>query len=258
MASLKEQIVLGRWEEAELHALIAASSEIREPGRRIEYLSRPFLGVPYQAATLRGDQTTEEVLVINLGAVDCFTFIDYVEAMRLSVSFAGFREALKRVRYRSGVVGFSERNHFFSDWVRQDGGSVRDVTGIIGGFHAVSTPKTLNMREDGTLLIPGVAPREKVVTYIPGGSLRGPLLDRLRTGDYAGIYSPRLELDVSHVGIIVRDGEAILFRHASSAAACRRVVDEDFVGYVCATPGIVVLRPEGSAPADRPFIGEER
>ncbi len=164
MASIQEQIVLGTWSEPELHALIAASSRIRDTGQRIEYLSRQFLGVAYGAATLRGDQMTEEVLVINLGAVDCFTFIDYVEAMRLSASLAEFKEMVKRVRYRSGIVAFRERNHFFSDWARHDDRFVRDVTGEIGGVHTVSTAKMLNKRENGSLLIPGVVERERVVT----------------------------------------------------------------------------------------------
>lgn len=245
MPPYQEQIIFGAWSEAELHALITASSGIGDVGRRIEYLSRRFLGVPYAAATLRGDEMTDEVLVVNLGAVDCFTLIDYVEAMRLSASFAEFRDKLRRVRYRAGIVAFRERNHFFSDWVLHNSGFVRDATAEIGGIDAVRAPKRLNKKDDGTFLIPGVDQRGCVVTYIPSGAMRGVVLDRLQTGDYAGMYSPLAGLDVSHVGIVVRRGPSLLFRHASSAAAHRKVVEVDLVRYVRGAPGVVVLRPEG-------------
>jgi len=62
-----------------------------------------------------------------------------------------------------------------------------------------------------------------------------------QTGDYIGIYSDLPGLDVSHVGIVVKDGPNINFRHASSAA--RKVIDEDFSEYIAGKPGIVVLRP---------------
>ena len=64
---------------------------------------------------------------------------------------------------------------------------------------------------------------------------------QLRTGDYIGIYSDLSGLDVSHVGIIVKDSLGIKFRHASSVA--RKVVDQDFATYISGKPGIIIIRP---------------
>ena len=60
----------------------------------------------------------------------------------------------------------------------------------------------------------------------------------------SGIYSNRPDLDVSHVGIVIRDGNKLLFRHASSASRHKKVIDEDFMKYVSSKPGIIVLRPK--------------
>jgi hypothetical protein len=52
-------------------------------------------------------------------------------------------------------------------------------------------------------------------------------------------------LDVSHVGIIIRDRDALLLRHASSDRRFRKVVDQDFQTYISGKPGLIVLRPIG-------------
>ncbi|HGY0255815.1 N-acetylmuramoyl-L-alanine amidase-like domain-containing protein, partial [Klebsiella pneumoniae] len=49
-------------------------------------------------------------------------------------------------------------------------------------------------------------------------------------------------LDVSHVGIIIKDHNNIWFRNASSLAKNRKVVDSPFIRYMATKPGIVVLR----------------
>ena len=69
-------------------------------------------------------------------------------------------------------------------------------------------------------------------------------MNSLKTGDYIGIYSTVHGLDVSHVGIVIRDGETIFLRHASSQKKYRKVIDQDLKEYILNKPGIIVLRPE--------------
>jgi hypothetical protein len=64
----------------------------------------------------------------------------------------------------------------------------------------------------------------------------------LRTGDYAGLYTEKSGLDVSHVGIIIKERGATLLRHASSLQ--KKVIDQDLVKYLTDKPGLVVLRPK--------------
>ena len=93
--------------------------------------------------------------MINFSGVDCFTFIDYIEAMRLSDSFESFLRNLKQVRYLNGIVSFKNRKHFFTDWAEYAPSSVDDLTEQIGGGKARSVAKTMNLKENGTPLLPG-------------------------------------------------------------------------------------------------------
>ncbi len=88
---MKEQILLGKWSEEKLNDLLREASSINGPGKRIDFLSGQFLDTKYQESTLIGNADTAEVFVINLEGFDCFTFLDYIEAMRRSVSFRNLR-----------------------------------------------------------------------------------------------------------------------------------------------------------------------
>src|SRR4030043_2221250 len=133
----EETIILGKWTKEELDRLLYKSSQIKIVGKRIEFLSRQLIGLDYKESTLTGNINTPEVFVINLEGVDCFTFIDYIEAMRLSRSFSKFKVNLKKVRYKSGKVAFENRNHFFTDWREFNSDFIQDVTKKIG-----SKPRT--------------------------------------------------------------------------------------------------------------------
>lgn len=245
-----ESAILGRWTEKNLNAIICEAAKIQDAGEKIDFLSGKFIGLQYQEKTLIGDIKTPEVFIINLSAVDCFTFIDYIEAMRLSSSFSEFRENLRRVRYKSGVVAFENRNHFFTDWVESNSEFVEDVTEGIGGKSSIKVEKMLNAKEDGTYFLNGIDPQKRIVKYIPSVVIDDFIMNKLRTGDYVGIYSEKSGLDVSHVGIVIKNENSSLIthhsllflRHASSAKG--KVVDEDFRDYIANKPGIVILRPK--------------
>lgn len=246
MKRIEDHINLGRWTEEELNGLLRKGSQIAEAGKRIDFISRIFLGVQYGESTLIGDEETAEALVINLGRVDCFTFLDYVEAMRLSRSFDAFTKTLRKVRYRSGRVSYRNRNHFFTDWREYRVGSVVDVSGKVGGNGTQTVEKVLNVKEDGTRYLPAIVPLNRRIDYIPASAIDEVVLGRLHTGDYVGIYSECAGLDVSHVGIIIREGTTVRLRHASSLAPIRKVIDQDFLEYMTARPGFLILRPRDS------------
>lgn len=238
----EERILLGKWTQEALNKILLKASEIKDLGERIDFISRRFLGIPYKGSTLTGGKDTPEIFAMNLREVDCFTFLDYVEAMSLSGSFQEFKENLKKVRYWSGKVSYESRNHFFTDWLERSGDFVADVTEKIGEKRMVEVEKTLNLKEDGSCFLPGIRPSQRVVAYIPSNAIDSSVLDKLRTGDYIGVYSPVKGLDVSHVGIFIKDGDEIYLRHASSLK--KKVLDEDFRDYIAGKPGIVVLRPK--------------
>ena len=236
-------IDLGKWTEAELDKVMSEAFLIKDAGSRIEFLSGFFLGLEYKESTLLGNISTAEVLVINFSGVDCFTFIDYIEAMRLSDSYAGFLKNLKQVRYLKGIVSYNNRKHFFTDWAEFGPTLVDDITEQIGGEKVKNIVKTINLRQDGTPLLPGVGSPQRTINYIPSEDTDSSVLKKLKTGDYAGIYSSRQGLDVSHVGIIIRDRDTFYLRHASSDKRSRKVVDQGLREYISGTPGLIILRP---------------
>ena len=241
-AGVRMFINLGSWTRDQLDIILRKAFEIKDFGDRTAFLSGLFMDLPYRESTLLVGAACEEVLTIDLSGVDCFTLIDYIEAMRRSYSYGSFLENLRRVRYKDGIVSYGTRNHFFTDWAEYSEGSVRDVTGEIAGGKTVAVAKSLNLRDDGTSFVPGVPPCHRTVNYIPSEHIHAAVLQRLRTGDYAGIYSPLAGLDVSHVGIIIKTRDNILFRHASSENKTRKVVDQDLTTYLMNKQGLVILR----------------
>ena len=240
---MNEQTILGKWTSGSLDLLFKEAADIPHTGKRIDFLSGHFLGTRYKEATLSGDADTQEIFVINLDTVDCLTFIEYIEAMRRSVSFEGFRENLMKVRYRSGMVAFRNRNHFFTDWKAFNLDMIKDVTKHIASGKSKNVSKRLNEKDDGSLFLPGIQCRLREVTYIPTTDLDKAVLAGLETGDYIGIYSKMDGLDVSHTGIIIRDGDSVHLRHASSVKKNMKVLDEELMDYLQGKPGIIVLRP---------------
>jgi hypothetical protein len=238
-------IELGRWTEPELDKTIREASLIADAGLRIAFLSGFLLGLEYKESTLIGDSNTAEVFAVNLSGVDCFTFIDYIEAMRLSDSFDSFLKNLQQARYRNSIVSFERRKHFFTDWSAYEPASVDEVTDRIGGRKMKSVLKMLNRREDGTPLLPGLRQYQRNVRYIPAEDIDTLMVQKLKTGDYAGIYSAVQGLDVSHVGIIIKDGGSVSLRHASSDRRYRKVIDQDFQKYISGKPGLIILRARG-------------
>lgn len=241
----REQIRTGSRTIEEWEYVLRAASGIADAGERIHFLSGQFLGTPYAESTLVGGPETAETFVINLERVDCMTFLEYVEAMRLSASFNDFIHNLKRVRYKSGVVDYPARNHFFSDWKESNADLIEDVTERVGGSRTVGALKRLNVKKDGSPFLSGIPPLIREIRHIPAVSIDSEVIKNLGSGCYVGIFADLEWLDVTHTGIAVRKDNILSFRHASSQPEYRQVVDQDFREYIAGKPGIVVFRPRG-------------
>jgi len=229
------------WTPARIDALLRRTSSLRSAGDRIERISREFLGTPYVSSTLERPPGQPETLVVNLNGMDCFTLLDYVEAMRTAVSEAGFRKQLARVRYRQGTVTYETRNHFFLDWLLYNADRVQDVTETLGGSGVRREVIHLNRKNEGSLWVPDLPVRETPVAWVPSSGMTPEVVNRLETGDYIGFRAKEEGLDVTHVGIFVRAGVGSFLRHASSLHG--RVMDEGFQEYAGGKPGVIVLRP---------------
>lgn len=213
-----------------------------DKGQMIDLVSGAFLGTPYRSNMLVGTANVPEQLVIDFRGLDCFAYLDYVEALRRSTSQQDFVRNLVQVRYKGGDVGFSNRKHFFTDWAYGTAYPVADdITAQISPG-AVSVRKRLNERSKGNVYLPGLPVVERSMTYIPSRLVDSQVVSHLRTGDYIGIYTPLPGLDVTHVGFFIMTDKGPVLRNASSRKENRKVMDLPFLDYVSEKPGIVVFR----------------
>ncbi len=229
------------WSKARIEDLLEKTSRLPASPERIEAISSEFLGTPYVPHTLEAKAGEPERLVLRLEAVDCFTLLDYVEAMRTSRSFDEFCRTLRKVRYQEGVVDRGTRNHFLSDWKTHNAGRIQDLTEALAGPVSRHTLKHLNLRSGGAPWVEGLRGHDAEVSWIPSSILTPGMIQEMRTGDYLGFYAEAEGLDVTHVGIFVRRNGSEYLRHASSRHG--KVLDEPFRDYVERKPGVIVLRP---------------
>lgn len=224
-----------------LEGLLTASNDMAG-SVGAEAVSRQFLGTPYGADTLVGSATEPEQLVVELERVDCFTYADYVEALKRASDREEFIDALIDVRYKDGVVAFQNRKHFFTDWAADPPVVATDLTATLTP-NAVAVHKNLNQKDSGGQYLPGLPVVPRTVSYIPSAQVDGGVLSQLRTGDYIGAFAEDGGLDVTHVGILVETPDGPVFRNASSLRAHEKVIDQPLAEYLQTVPGVVVLRP---------------
>ncbi|MDA3903401.1 MAG: DUF1460 domain-containing protein [Desulfuromusa sp.] len=242
-APRKKAVDLGDWNREKIEHLLDDAEQIPDPGKRVTFISAAFLETPYLANSLIGTAETAEMFVLRLDGVDCFTLLDYVEALRRTSNFDGFQETLRRIRYREGRVNFLNRNHFFSAWGNGDFTQLHNVTDLVGGTVIRRVEKQLNQKADGTLYLPGYPVKKREVVFIPPEAVDESVLARLRSGDYVGIYSFESGLDVSHSGIVVKQAGKVFLRHASSRLSLKKVVDEELLPYLAGEKGLIIYRP---------------
>lgn len=220
---------------------VVLSNRSDTQGELIGKVSFAFLGTPYQADTLSGSSVEKEKLVANFNGVDCFTLIDYINALSLATKPEDFLPQLVKTRYINGEVDYLHRKHFFSDWYASVPRNAVDVTSTISK-NALIVRKNINRKADGGEYIPGLGTIPREITYIPGKDIDETVLRNLKTGDFIGVYTPLAGLDVTHVGIAIKENGNVWFRNASSLEKNKKVVDSPLLDYMKTKPGMIVLR----------------
>ncbi len=190
-----------------------------------------LLGVPYAANTLGGGPGMLESFVARCDSLDCMLLLELALASGDSILCA---DSLRAQRYDRRVCAWSNRLHFFSDWIER-GPHLQDVGADIPGAVAVS--RSINYRQDGTRWLQGVQCSERTLYRIHADSTA---LRYLHTGDLVGIWSEQTGLDVSHVGILVWQQDELQLLHASSSAGC--VIQQPLLEYPNLKRGLLVLR----------------
>ena len=214
-------------------------SEARDDGfahSRMDVLSRHFLGYPYLADPLIGSSDTREVFTASLDGFDCVTYIETILALARASNVDEFVECLRKIRYEQGRIEWERRNHYMTQWIRNNVGE--------GLLKPVSMPAVpTHSRERILSVVPGLAEQRTHVKCVPKSAVPR-AAEHLRTGDVICFVSTRKNLDVFHAGIIVRDGKRVLMRHASRSRGF--VVEQELSEFLKANrmAGVIVVRPQ--------------
>ena len=222
-----------------------------------------FLGVPYVGKTLEYEP---ERLIVNLREMDCMTFVENVLALAEASasgtpSWQAYLEKLQQIRYRDGKIeDYTSRLHYTSDWIYENEkkGLIADITKEIGGVPLamdvsfVSThPESYMQLQSHPEYIAVMAKKEKEINsrqyyYIPKEEI-DKREAQIRTGDIVCFVTSIKGLDISHVGIVHKEGDKMTFIHASSGKK-RVIINEeslqDYVLGIKKSKGIIVLRPQ--------------
>ena len=59
----KEEIKLGKWDQDKLENIMTKASQVNRIGRKIDFISRQFLGIQYSESTLIGDEKHTKCLL---------------------------------------------------------------------------------------------------------------------------------------------------------------------------------------------------
>lgn len=198
----------------------------------ISKLSKKFLATQYISNTLKNSDinTSKENLVINFQALDCFTFIDTIEALKQSSSKQDFIKKLIATRYKNSEISYQARNHFFSDWKYYN--NVQDITCKVG-----PCKKHIKLLNNNEKYLKEIATIKREIYYIVPKNID---ISKIKSGDYIGIYSKRNDLDVTHTGILIKQNNKLYIRHASSLK--KKIIDSDYFEYTKEKIGVIIYR----------------
>lgn len=204
------------------------------PSARMAVIGRKFVGIPYKAHTL---ERVPEKVTVNLDSLDCTTFVETVMALAKTVgeereSWRDFVYNLRNIRYRGGNVnGYPSRLHYISDWaidnahrdnfieVTQNLPKVKWIVRTIdfmtrhrNAYTALADSANYERIKD----VEG-AYRSHRFPYIKSVDLGAKeVVAKLRDGDAVAFVTNMNDLDVTHLGMIVKEDDGLFHvLHAS-------------------------------------------
>lgn len=87
--------------------------------QKIAYINQIFLNKPYEFNALGEGENGEfdNYPLYRTDAFDCETYVDTVIALALAKDLSSFQKIITQIRYKDGIVSFTNRNHFTCiDW----------------------------------------------------------------------------------------------------------------------------------------------
>jgi len=229
-----------------------AAMRLATPGNRISALGKMLVGTPYVAHTLEADSLGDgEKLTVNIDQLDCTTFVETVTAMAMTVgsgrtSWRDFVYNLERLRYRGGEMnGYASRLHYICDWVVNNSsrGIVKDVSDRCPSVrYTVKTIDFMSRNRDRYPALADSATYARILNTEQGfHGHRFPYIKSndvdnkanygyFQDGDIVALTSTVKNLDVTHMGIVVKDADRVPHLMHASQSLGRVVITEESLG----------------------------
>lgn len=239
----------------------AVARDIASPQERTAYVARLFEGTPYAAHTLEGPT---EQLTVRLDSLDCTTFVETALALAYTAgerrsSWRDFVYNLERIRYRGGHMdGYGSRLHYNCDWAQDNmhRGIIADVTDRLP--HTAYVVRSIDFMSRHADRYPALADSAALAEvkrvesgyrlhrfpYIRTADLRrAEVQAALRTGDVVALVAKLKDLDVTHLGIVVKDAAGVPhLLHASLSAGRVLLSDATLADFMRRNTGLLGIR----------------
>ncbi len=219
---------------------------------KIEIFNNLSIGTKYKSDPLGESRVAyyDKDPLINLRKVDCMTYVEQILALSLSESYEGALGILSKIRYKNGMIGFKNRNHYVvTDWLIANKWIVDDITKKIAGnltekmtkiisrkgfFHNLNYDKLGEDEKDIEYTTDFIPLKYIEEVEIPSSSIIIFFQDR------PGIFA-------KHMGFIIKKGHDLFLYHASSMAKkVEAVLLYDYVkNYSKATVGFKIIKVNG-------------
>lgn len=204
--------------------------------QRLTVIAQASLGTPYQDGPL-GEGATgqfDQDPLIDLGRVDCVTYVEQSVALAASRNYAEAVQKLQEIRYHRATINFEARNHFMiSDWI-QNNPWCRDVSTALD-VPTVPDTRTISKRdffdlENAPTLGRQTADRDVTIHYIPSAQV-GEALPKLPSPALIIFIGKVDRLFALHCGLYLKEGDVQgKLYHASSKG--KQVVAVDLAAYL--------------------------
>jgi hypothetical protein len=234
---------IGAMTPAELDAFVQKLHAVPSESDRVALASEKFLGTRYVLGPLGEGQGQDPDPLIRYDAVDCVTFVEEVLALTRAESGDKVCDTLQQIRYRGDQISYAERNHFVeAAWLPNNvkKGYLKEITREVAGADVLESKRTFTLedwkhRSDAKeIVLPdalapvgefdlNILPLDKVVAHqdqLPNGAV----MIMVRS------WGPLTSNRIGHLGLIVRKGDAVFVRHASSLK--HEVIDVPIADFV--------------------------
>lgn len=225
-------------------------SNIDNANALMVFYANKLLGTPYVAHTLEGEQ---ELLTINIDELDCTTFVETLYALTRTTlshrtSWRDYANNLESIRYRNGVMSdYSSRLHYMSEWIVNNSarGNVKDVTPDFKSCkYMIKTIDFMSKHRDAYKSLTDSLQFEKIRNYEVGfRSHRFPYIKKesinskdtkhtFKSGDIIGMVTKIEGLDISHLGIVIKENNQLYFINASMSGGKVQLEKNNFHEYL--------------------------